>query len=65
MQQLDVSSEYSLHTWIKNFFFRYAIYNCECDYLSFQNSIPPQLTSAQWSLFRLWQLKKEEIEAFC
>jgi hypothetical protein len=23
------------------------------------------LTSAPWSLFRLWQLKKEEIDAFC
>jgi hypothetical protein len=29
-----------------------------------QNSIPPQLTSALWSLFRLWPVKKEEIEEF-
>jgi hypothetical protein len=29
-------------------------------YLSFKNSSPPQLTSAQWSLFRLWQLKKKK-----
>jgi hypothetical protein len=27
-------------------------------------SIPPQLTSALWSLFHLWPVKKEEIEAF-
>jgi hypothetical protein len=29
-----------------------------------QKLIPPQLTSALWSLFRLWPVKKEEIEAF-
>jgi hypothetical protein len=29
-----------------------------------QNLIHPQLTSALWSLFRLWPVKKEEIEAF-
>jgi hypothetical protein len=33
-------------------------------HISFKNSTPPQLTSALWSLFRLWLLKKEEIEAF-
>jgi hypothetical protein len=49
-------------TWIKCFFFHCAIYNRKCAYLSFKNSTPPQLTSAKWSLFRLWQLKKEEIE---
>jgi hypothetical protein len=32
--------------------------------LSFKNSTPPQLTSAQWSLFRLLK-KKEEIGTFC
>jgi hypothetical protein len=31
-------------------------------HLSFKNSTPPQLKSAQLSLFRLWQLKKEEIK---
>jgi hypothetical protein len=46
------------------FFFHSAIYNRKCAYLSFKNSIPPQLTSALWSLFRLWPVKKEEIEAF-
>ncbi len=40
-------------------------YNRKCAYLSFENSTPPQLTSAQWSLFRLWQFKNEEMEAFC
>jgi hypothetical protein len=29
-----------------------------------QKLIPPQLTSALWSLFRLWPGKKEEIEVF-
>jgi hypothetical protein len=29
-----------------------------------QKHIPPQLTSALWSLFRLWPVKKEESEAF-
>jgi hypothetical protein len=58
---LDSCKEYSLRTWIK-FFFHSAIYNRKCANLSFKNSTPPQLTSAQWSLFRLWQLKKEEIE---
>ena len=48
-------------TWIKCFFFHCAIYNRKCAYLSFKNSTPPQLTSAQWSWFRHWQLKKEEI----
>jgi hypothetical protein len=45
-------------------FFHSAIFNSKYAYLSFKNSTPPQLTSVQWSLFRLWQLKKEEIEAF-
>jgi hypothetical protein len=36
----------------------------KCAYLSFKNSIPLQLTSSQCSLFRLWQLKNEEIQAF-
>jgi hypothetical protein len=45
------------------FFFHSAIYNRKCTYLSFKNSVPPQLKSALWSLFRLWPLKKEEIEA--
>ncbi len=44
------------------FFLRSAIYNRKWAYLSFKNSTPPQLTSVQWSLFRLWQLQKEEIE---
>jgi hypothetical protein len=47
-----------------NLFFHSAIYNHECAYLSLKNSTPLQLTSAQWPLFRLWRLKKEEIEAF-
>jgi hypothetical protein len=46
------------------FFFITAIYTRKCAYLSFKNSIPPQLTIALWSLFRLWPLKKEEIVAF-
>jgi hypothetical protein len=25
---------------------------------------PSSITSAQWSLFRIWQLKKEETETF-
>jgi hypothetical protein len=45
-----------------NLFFHSAINNCKCAYLSFKNSTLPQLTSAQWSLFRIWQLKKEEME---
>ncbi len=40
-----------------------AIYNRKCAYLSFENSSHPQLTSAQWSLFRLWQLENEDMEA--
>jgi hypothetical protein len=32
--------------------------------MRFKNSTPPQFTSALWSLFRLWPLKKEEIEVF-
>jgi hypothetical protein len=43
-------------------FFHSAIYNRKCAYLSFKNSTPLQLTNAQWSLFRLWQLRKEEID---
>ena len=46
-------------------FFHFAIYNCKCAYLSFGNSTPPQLASVKWSLFRLWQLENEEMEAFC
>jgi hypothetical protein len=46
------------------FFFYSAIYIRRCAYLSFKNSIPPQLTSALWPFFRLWPVKKEEIEAF-
>jgi hypothetical protein len=41
-----------------------TIYSRKCAYLSFKNSILTQLTSALWSLFRLWPVKKEEIEAF-
>jgi hypothetical protein len=48
-----------------NLFFHSAIYSSKCAYLNFKNSTPPQWTSVQWSLFRLWQLKKEEIEVFC
>jgi hypothetical protein len=33
--------------------------------ISFGNSSAPQLESAQWSLFRLWQLENEEKDAFC
>jgi hypothetical protein len=51
--------QYSLHTWIISFFHS-AFYNRKCAYLSFKNSTPPQLTSAQWSLLRLWQLKKKK-----
>jgi hypothetical protein len=29
-----------------------------------QKSTPSLLTSAQWSLFRLWQFEKEETEVF-
>jgi hypothetical protein len=47
-----------------NLFFHSTVYNRKCAYLSFKNYIPQQLTSAQWSLIRLWQLKKEEIESF-
>jgi hypothetical protein len=43
------------------FFFHSAIYNRKCAYLSFSNSTPMQLTIAQWSLFRLWQLEKMKI----
>jgi hypothetical protein len=43
-------------------FLHSSINNRKCAYLSFKNSTPLQLTSAQWSLFRLWQLRKEEIE---
>ncbi len=46
------------------FFFHSAIYNHKWAYLSFKNSIPQQLTNALWSLFRLWPVKKEEIETF-
>jgi hypothetical protein len=41
------------------------IYNRKCFYLNFGNSTPPQLTSVQWSFFRLRQLENEEMEAFC
>jgi hypothetical protein len=44
-----------------NLLFHSAIYNRKCAYLSFGNSTPPQLASAQWSLFRLWQLENEEM----
>jgi hypothetical protein len=40
-----------------NLFFHSATYNCKCAYLSFENSTPPQFTSEQWSLFRLWKLE--------
>jgi hypothetical protein len=46
------------------FFFHSAIYSRKCANLSFKKSIRRQLTSALWSLFRLWPVKKEEIEAF-
>jgi hypothetical protein len=44
-------------------FFHSTIYNRKWAYLSSEDSTPPQLTSAQWFLFRLWQLKNEEMEA--
>jgi hypothetical protein len=37
----------------------------KCAYLSIRNSTPPQLACVQWSLFCLWQLENEEMEAFC
>jgi hypothetical protein len=64
VQKIDSSGEYLLRIWIKCFFFHSTIYNRKCAYLSFKNSIPAQFTSALWSLFRLWPVKKEEIEAF-
>jgi hypothetical protein len=48
--------------WNTSFFkFRYVQSYKQKAYLSFENWIPPQLTRAQWSLFRLWQLKNEEM----
>jgi hypothetical protein len=47
-----------------NLFLHSAIYNRKCAYLSFKNSTPSILTIAQQSLFCLWPLEKEEIEAF-
>ncbi len=46
-------------------FFHSAIYKHKCAYLGLKNSTPPQLTSARWSLFGLWPLKKEEKGTFC
>ncbi len=47
-----------------NLLFLSTVYNCKCAYLSFKNSTHPQLASVQWTLFRLWQLENEEMEAF-
>jgi hypothetical protein len=48
-----------------NLHFHSTIYNRKWAYLNFRNSTPPQLASAQWSLFRLGQLENEEMKAFC
>ncbi len=53
----------NIHCALRLIVFCSTIYNCKCAYLSFKNSTPPQLTSAQWSFFHLWQLKKEETES--
>jgi hypothetical protein len=45
-----------------NLLFRSAIYNRKCAYLSFGNSTPPQVTSAQF--FRLWQLEMKKCRRF-
>ncbi len=53
---LDMSGENSLLTWM-NLFFSFF----KCTFLSFKNSTPLQLTSEQWSSFRLWELKKKKL----
>jgi hypothetical protein len=40
--------------------FSFAIYNRKCAY----PNCHLQLLSAQWSLFRLWELKNEKMDAF-
>jgi hypothetical protein len=45
-------------------FLHSAIYNRKCAYLNFGNSTPPQLASAQWCFFRLWQLENNSRGAF-
>jgi hypothetical protein len=60
--QLDAGGKNSLRTRIKSFFHS-TIYNRKWAYLSSKNSTSPQLTSAQWFLFRLWRLENEEMEA--
>jgi len=47
-----------------NLVFHSTIYNRKWAYLSFKNWIPPQLTSALWSLFRLWLVKKKKLRRF-
>ncbi len=61
---LDSCGEYSLRIWITCFSFIPQFTIIKWAYLSFKNSIPPQLTIPLWSLFRLWPVKKEEIQAF-
>jgi hypothetical protein len=58
-------STVNIHCALGKNLFHSAIYSRKCAYLSFGNSTLPQLTSEQWSLFRLWQLENEEMEAFC
>ncbi len=41
-----------------NFFPQFTIV-CKCPSRNFGNSTPRQFASAQWSLFRLWQLENE------
>ncbi len=57
---LDSCGEYSLRIWIKCFSFIPQFTIIKWAYLSFKNSIPPQLTSALWSCsaFGLWKKKK-------
>jgi hypothetical protein len=61
---LDVGSENPLLTWIKSLLFipQFTMENALCFALLW-NLTPPQLASAQWSLFRLRQLENEEMEA--
>ncbi len=42
----------------------FSFYSRKCAYLSFENSTPLQLTSAQLSWFRHWQFENNKIEAF-
>jgi hypothetical protein len=57
--QIDVRSE--IHDALGlNLFFHSAIYTPKSTYLNFEHSTPPQLASALWSSFRLWQLKTKK-----